>query len=143
MTTGKTIALTRWTFVGKVMSLIFNMLSRLVIAFLPRSKHILITWLPSPSAVILEPKNEVCHYFHCFHLYLTWNDGTRYHHLHFLNVKLTVSPYKCLMLIVEETVRNSLSFRSIYMIDRKYDHCLRQTRISRWPSRTWCQIQVI
>ena len=56
MTTGKTIALTRWTFVGKVMSLLFNMLSRLVIAFLPRSKRLLISWLQSPSAVILEPK---------------------------------------------------------------------------------------
>jgi len=56
MATGKTIALTRWTFVGKVMSLLLNMLSRLVIAFLPRSKHLLISWLQSPSAVILEPK---------------------------------------------------------------------------------------
>ena len=56
MTTGKTIALTRWTFVGKVMSLLFNMLSRLVITFLPRSKHLLISWLWSLSAVILEPK---------------------------------------------------------------------------------------
>ena len=56
MTTGKTIALTTWTFVGKVMSLLLNMLSRLVIAFLPRSKHLLISWLQSPSAVILEPK---------------------------------------------------------------------------------------
>ena len=55
MTTGKTIALTRWTFVGKVMSLLLNMLSRLVITFLPRSKHLLISWLQSPSAVILEP----------------------------------------------------------------------------------------
>ena len=55
MTTGKTIALTRQIFVGKVMSLIFNMLSRLVIAFLPMSKHLLISWLQSPSAVILEP----------------------------------------------------------------------------------------
>jgi len=54
MTTGKTIALTRWTFVGKAMSLLFNMLSRLAIAFLPRSKHILISWLQSPSAVIWE-----------------------------------------------------------------------------------------
>ena len=54
-TTGKTIALTRWTFVGKVMSLLFNMLSRLVITFLPRSKHLLTSWLQSPSAVILEP----------------------------------------------------------------------------------------
>ena len=56
MTTGKTIALTRWTFVDKAMSLLFNMLSRLVITFLPRSKHLLISWLQSPSAVILEPR---------------------------------------------------------------------------------------
>ena len=56
MTTGKTIALTRWTFVSKVMSLLFNMLSRLVIAFLPKSKHLLISWLQSPPAVILESK---------------------------------------------------------------------------------------
>ena len=55
MTAGKTIALTRWTLVGKVMSLLFNILSRLVIAFLPRSKHLLISWVQSPSAVILEP----------------------------------------------------------------------------------------
>ena len=60
MTTGKTIALTRWTFVGKVVSLLFNMLSRLVVTFLPRSKRLLISWLQSPSAVILEPpKNKV------------------------------------------------------------------------------------
>ena len=56
MTTGKTIALTRWAFAGKVMSLLFNMLSTFVIAFLPRSKRILISWLQSPSAVVLEPK---------------------------------------------------------------------------------------
>jgi len=56
MTNGKTIALTRWTFVGKIISLLFNMLSRIVIAFLPRSKHLLISWLQSPSPVILEPK---------------------------------------------------------------------------------------
>ena len=55
MTTGKTIALTRWTFVGKVMCLLFNMLSRLVITFLPKSKRLLISWLQSPSAVILKP----------------------------------------------------------------------------------------
>ena len=55
MTTGKTIALTRWTFVGKVMSRLLNMLSRLVITFIPRSQHLLISWLQSPSAVILEP----------------------------------------------------------------------------------------
>ena len=56
MTTGNTIALTRWTFVGKVMSLVFNMLSRLVITFLPRSKRLLISWLQSPSAVVLKPR---------------------------------------------------------------------------------------
>ena len=71
MTTGKTIALTRWTFVGKVMSLLLNMLSRLVITFLPKSNCLLISWLQSPYAVILEPpKNKVCHCFHCFPIYL-------------------------------------------------------------------------
>ena len=67
MTTGKTIALTRWTMFDKVMSLLLNMLSRLIITFLPRSKHLLISWLQSPSTVILEPpQNKVCHCFHCF-----------------------------------------------------------------------------
>ena len=67
MTTGKTIALTRQTFVGKVRSQLFNMLSRLIITFLSRSKRLLISWLQSPSAVILEPpKNKVSHCFHCF-----------------------------------------------------------------------------
>ena len=69
MTTGKTIALTRWTFVGKVMFLLFTMLSRLVITFLPRSNHLLISWLQSPSAVILERKYRVCPCFHCFPIY--------------------------------------------------------------------------
>ena len=69
-TTGKTIALTRWTFVGKVMSLLFNMLSRLVIIFLPRSKHLLISWLQSPSSVILEPRKIKSASFHCFPIYL-------------------------------------------------------------------------
>ena len=89
MTTGKTIALTRQTFVGKVMSLLLNMLSTLVITFLPRSKHLLISWLQSPSAVILEPpQNKVWHCFHCFAIYFPWSDGTRCHDLHFLNVEL-------------------------------------------------------
>ena len=65
-TTRKTIALTRWIFVGKVISLLFNMRSRLVIAFLPRSKCLLTSWLQSPSAVILELKKIVSHCFHCF-----------------------------------------------------------------------------
>ena len=88
MTTEKTIALIRWTFVGKVMSLLFNMLCRLVITFLSRSKCLLISWLQSPSAVILEPpKNKVCHCFHCFPIYLPWSDVTRCQKLSFLNVE--------------------------------------------------------
>ena len=89
MTTGKTIALTRWTLVGKVISRLLNILSRLVITFLPRSKCLLISWLQSPSAVILEPQKiksdtvstvspSISHLF----------DGTGCHDLHFLNVEL-------------------------------------------------------
>ena len=70
MTTGKTIALTGWIFVGKVISLLFNMLSGLVITLLPRSKCLLFSWLQSPSAVILEHKKIVCHCFHYFPIYL-------------------------------------------------------------------------
>ena len=71
MTTGKNIALTRQTFIGKLMSLLFNMFSRLVIAFLPRSKRLLISWLQSPSALILEPKKiKSVTVFHCFPIYL-------------------------------------------------------------------------
>ena len=78
MTTRRTTALTTRTFVGKVMSLLFNMLSRLVITFLPRRKRLSMSWLQSPSAVILEPpKNKVSHCFHCFPIYFPWSDGTR------------------------------------------------------------------
>ena len=88
MTTGKIIALTRQTFVGKVMSLLFNMLSGLVIAFLPGNKHLLISCLQLPSAVILEPKEIKSVSFHCFPIYLPWSDGTRCHDLSFLSVEL-------------------------------------------------------
>ena len=87
MTTGKTIALTRRTFVGKVMSLLFNMLSRLIVAFLPGTKHLLISWLQSPSAVIWEPREIVYHCFHCFPIYLPWSDRTGCPDLSFLNVE--------------------------------------------------------
>ena len=110
MTIGKTVALTRWTFVGKVMSLLFNTLSRLVIAlqnfvskvmfllfntpsrfviaFLPRSKCVLISWLHSLSTVIFEaPQDKICHCLHCWPIYLPWSDGTRCHDLSFLNVE--------------------------------------------------------
>ena len=88
ITTGKIIALTRWTFVSTLMFLLFNMLSSLVTAFLPRSRHLLILWLQSPSAVILEPQNKVSHCFHWFPIYLPRSDGTRCHDLSFLNVEL-------------------------------------------------------
>ena len=88
MTTGKIIALTRWTFVGKVMSLLFNMMSRLVITFLPRSKRLLISWLQSPSAVILESKKiKSATVSTVSPNYLPWGNGTRCHDLSFLNVE--------------------------------------------------------
>ena len=84
MTSGKAIALTRRTFVGKVISLLLNIVSRLFITFLLRRKHFLISWLQSPSAVILEPKKIV---WHCFPV-SPWSDGTRCHDLRFLNIEL-------------------------------------------------------
>ena len=86
MTTGKTIALTIWTFISKVMSLLFNMLSRFVIAFLSKSKGLLNSWLQSPFAVILESKKKKSVCFHFFPFYSPWSDGTRCHDLSFLNV---------------------------------------------------------
>ena len=89
MTTGKTTALTRQTFVDKVISLLFNMLCRLVIAFLPRSKHLLISWLQSPSTVILlELKKTKSVTASTFSFCLPWSDGTRCHGLSFLNVEI-------------------------------------------------------
>ena len=91
-TTGKTIALTKWTFVSKVISLLFNMLSRFVTIFLPRSKHLLISWLQSPFTVILEPcfgagENKTCHCFHFPPIYLPWSDGSGCPDLSFSNVE--------------------------------------------------------
>ena len=88
MTTGKTIAFTRWTFVGKIISLLLNMLPRLVITFLPRSKCLLISWLQSPSAVILEPPKIKSDTASTVSIYFPWSDGTRCHDLSFLNVEL-------------------------------------------------------
>ena len=91
MTTGKTIALTRRTSVGKVMSLLLNMLSGLVITFLPRSKHLLISWLHGCSHHLQwfwSPQNKVCHCFHHFSICLLWSDGTGRRDLCFLNVEL-------------------------------------------------------
>ena len=87
MTTGKTIALTRWTFVSKVMSLRFNILPRVVIAFLPRSKGLLISWLQSPSAVILEPPKLKSVTVSTVSPSIAMSDGTGCHDLRFLNVE--------------------------------------------------------
>ena len=106
MTTGKTIA---WTFVSKVVSLLFNMLSRLVIAFLPRSKRLLISWLQSPSAVILEPNKinsltvsivspSIC----------PWSDGTGCHDLSFLNVELYANFFTLLFTFINRLFSSSL-----------------------------------
>ena len=86
-TTGKTVALTRWIFVGTVISILFNMLSRLVITFLPRSKSLLISWLWSCSDFGAQ-KNKVSHCFHCFPIYLPCSDGPGCHDLSFLNAEL-------------------------------------------------------
>ena len=88
MTARKTIALTRWNFVSQVMSLLFNVLSSLVIAFLPRSKHLLISWLQSPSEVILElTKRKSVTVSTSLPIYLPWSNGTKCHDLSFLNVE--------------------------------------------------------
>ena len=95
VTTGKTIALTRWTFVGKEMSLLFNMLSRLVITFLPRSKRHLISWLQSPSAVIWEPpKLKSDTVSTVFPIYFPRSDGTRCHGLSFLNFSESINKFR-------------------------------------------------
>ena len=78
MTTGKTIILTRQTFVNKVLSLLLNMLSRFVITFVQKSKHLLMSWIQSPFAVILEPMKMKCHCFCCFPIYLLWSWGQIY-----------------------------------------------------------------
>ena len=88
MTTGKTIALTRWTFVGKIMSLLLNMLLRLVITFLPRSKRLLISWLQSPSAVILEPPKIKPDTVSTVSPSISQSDGTGCYDLSFLNAEL-------------------------------------------------------
>ena len=124
-TTGKTIALTRQTFVGKVMSLLFNMLSRLVIALLPRSKCLLISWLQSPSAMILEPKKIVSHCFHCFPIYLPWGDGTRWHDLSFLNVESRqINKYFFKKVSAGATV--------IYRFDWDWRICFQLRRLAIW-----------
>ena len=103
-TTGKTIALTRWHFVGKVTSLLFNIRSRFIIAFLPSSKHLLISRLQSPLAVILEPKKINSVSFHCFPIYLPRSDGTRCHDPSFLNAEFQASFFTLLFHLHQEAL---------------------------------------
>ena len=94
----KLIVWTIWTFVRKVMSLLLNMLSKFLIAFLPRSKSLLISWLKSPSAMIFRAEeNKVCHCFHCFPIYLPWSDGTGCHDLRFLMLWQWQQAHACIL----------------------------------------------
>ena len=120
---GKTIALTIWTFIGRLMSLLFNTLSRFVITFLAISKRLLISWLQSPSAVILEPpKNKVWHCFYFFPIYFPWSDATRCHDLHFLNVDFMANWWRKV-----EVVTNFLFLCSKITVDGDWSH-----EIIRW-----------
>ena len=98
----------------------FNMLSRLVIAFLPRSKSLLTSWLQSPSAVILEPpKYKVCHCFHFFPIYLLWSDWTRCHDLSFLNVEFWASFFSLLFTFIKRLFSSS-SLSAIRVVSSAY-----------------------
>ena len=103
LTTGINIPFTIQTCIGKVMFLLFNMLSRFIITFLPRSKCLLISWLQSLFAVFGAQENNVCHCFHCFPIYLPSSDGTRCHDLHFLSVKFYASFFTLLFHFHQET----------------------------------------
>ena len=124
MTTGKKpVALIIWIFVSKVMSLFLNMLSRFVIAFLPRSKHLLISWQESPCAVTLEPK-KVCHCLHFLTIYLPWVDGTRCHDLSFWMLR-----FKPAFLLSSFTFIKRFLYTGLPWWLRQYRICLQW----RWP----------
>ena len=132
LTTGKTIALTRRTFVGKVTSLLFNMLSRLVVTFLPRSERLLILWLQSPSAVTLEPlKIKVWHCFHCFPTYFPWSDWTRCHDLSFW--MLSFKPTFSLSSFIKRLFGSS-SHSDIRLVSSAY------LRLLIFPWQSWFQL---
>ena len=120
MTTGKAIALTRRTFVIKVMSLLFKMLSELVIGFLPRSKCLLISWLAvTICSDFWVQENKVCHCFHCFPIYLPWSDGTRCHDLSFLNVEFEANFFTLLFHFIKRLFSSS-SHSAIRVVSSVY-----------------------
>ena len=110
MTTGKTIALIIGTFVSKVISLLFNMLFRFVIAFFLRSKHLLISWLQSPPTDFGAQENKICNCFHFFPFYLSWSDRTRCHDLRFLNVEFQASFFTLLFHFHQEAFQVLYNF---------------------------------
>ena len=115
--TGKTIALTRWTFVVKIMSLLFNMLSRWEVTFLPWNKHLLISWLQTPSSVLLQPQNKVSHCLHGFPIYLPRSVGKRYHALKFFECRVLSQFFSlsCFTLIKKVFSCSSLSAISVVL----------------------------
>ena len=120
MTTRKTIALTIQIFVGKVTSLILNMLCRFVIAFLPKTLRLFISWLKLLSAVILEPKKIVYHCFHIFPFYLPWRDGTRCHDVSFLNVEFPSQLFHSPLFTLIKSLFSSFSLSTIRVISSAY-----------------------
>ena len=140
MTTGKIIALTIWTFARKVMSLLFNMLPRWVIGFLPRSKCLLISWLQSPSTVIFGAQaNKVCQCFHFFHIYLAWSDGTRCHDIRFLMLSFKLVFFSLSSFTIIKMFFNSSSLSAIRAVSPAYLRLLTflpATLIPVWDSST-------
>ena len=121
LTAGKCVLYTfdQTNFVGKVMSLLFNILSMFVIVFLPRIKNHLISRMQSPSAVILEPpQNKVCHCFHCFPIHLPWSDGTGCHDLSFLNAEFKQGFHYSLTFL--KRLFSSSSFSAIEVVSSAY-----------------------
>ena len=150
MTTAKTIALNRWTFVGKVMSLVFNMLSRLVIIFLPRSKRLNFMTAVTICSDFGAQKNKVFHYFHCFPIYLPWSDGARCHDLGFLNVefKPTFSLSSCTFI---KRLFSSSSISAIRVVSSAYLRLLIFLLVILIPAQlvlhpawhfTWCTLHI-
>ena len=112
MITGKTIALTIWTFVRKVMSLLFNMLSRFIIAFLWKSKHLFNFMAAVTTTVIFgAQENKICHCLHFSSFYLPWNDETRCHNLRFLNAKFQTSFFILIFHLHHGNIRPTLNWR--------------------------------
>ena len=119
MTTGKTIALTRQTFIDKVMSLLFNILSRLVIAFLPRSECLNFMAAVTICSDFGAQRNKVCHCFHCFPIYLPWSDGTGCHDLSFLNVEFKQT-FSLSSFIFIKRLFSSFSLSAIRVVSSAY-----------------------